>query len=62
MEKMKLRKNLVLMIILSFFIIGLEPSIGRNVELIHDLSDLKEAKKEYTSVVNDTFSDIIFCH
>ena len=59
MKKMKLRKNLVLIIILSLFIIGLEPSIGRNVESIHGLSGLKEPKKEYSYIVNDTFSDII---
>jgi PKD repeat protein len=59
MDKKRFKRNLILMIILLFFIISLEPIISINTNLIYNLSDLKEPRKGCPFIENDTFSDII---
>ncbi len=59
MKKIIIRKNLVLVVILLFFIIALEPTIGRNIEFLHETNCLPDFKKGCLSMEDDKFNDII---
>jgi len=59
LKKTTLKINLTLVVILLFFIISLEPTIGRNDELVYFKSDLTESNKLNSAIECDLFSDLI---
>jgi len=59
MNKKIFKKNLILMIIFSFFIISLGPTVIKSNEQAKFKSDLSKSNKFNTTIENDFFCDII---